>query len=339
MSRFGRVGDLIRAELRQPAPASFSIWHILSGLILFLVLVEIISGILLMVYYRPSADEAYASVRYIMNSVQLGWLIRGIHKWGADFLVLLLVVHLARVYVQRAYHERALNWGMGILLLLLTGAFAFTGALLVWDQSAFWSTDASRRMIQSVPVLGKLVLNLLWGGEELEAGALLRFYVFHVGLLPWFTMALLMVHLYFVNRQGLFVKSAHRPARLSHSHVARDYADVLLEGLLIALFLFGVILTLTVLFTPALGGPVNSLVPIPAKTAWYFLPFYGLLKLIAGSWGLVVLGLGVIALFFIPLLERITGESPKWVTPVFGFFVLAVLVLLGVWGYWQGGLP
>jgi len=335
MAIFGRLRELIDKELRQPVPPQFSIRHLLGGLALFLLLIEIVSGILLMVYYRPSADEAYESVRYIMSEAQLGWLIRGIHKWGADLFIIVLLGHLWRVYFQGAYRERELNWAIGVLLLLLTGAFAFTGVLLIWDQPAFWGTDAARRLIERVPILGSIILNLLWGGRELEAGALLRFYVFHVGLLPWLTIALVLVHLYFVSRQGLFSVQVRKYASAQVANSPKSYADLLLDGLLVALVAVGILLTLTVLFAPALGERVDPLQPVPAKTVWYFLPAYALLKVVSGGWGLFLLGLGVLGLFFVPLLSR----SPRWLARGLGVGAGAILALLGVLGYLRGGLP
>jgi quinol-cytochrome oxidoreductase complex cytochrome b subunit len=339
MNLWERVAESARAELRQVVPRQLSFWHLLGGLTIFLLLIEIGSGVLLMIYYRPSADEAYASVRYIMNDVQLGWLIRGIHRWGADLLILSLLIHWGRVLAQRAYYGRMLNWGMGLLLLLLTGAFAFTGILLVWDQSAFWSTDAARRIIQSVPVLGKFMLDLLWGGEELEAEALLRFYVFHVGLLPWFTALILMIHLYLASRQGLYPRSAPASAPKSLLKASRTYADVLLDGLMMVLLVLGMLLTLTVLLTPALGEQTDVLRPISAKTTWYFLPVYGLLKLISGGGGLLAIGLGVIVLFLLPAVDRGMRESRRWIVYVLGLWIILAVLFLGLWGYWQGGLP
>jgi Ni,Fe-hydrogenase I cytochrome b subunit len=204
MSAFARVRELLSAELRQIAPPSVGFWQILGGLTLFLLFLEITTGILLMVYYRPSADEAYESVFYIINDVQLGWLIHGMHRWGAQLFILLVLVHLIRVYFAEAYRERELNWVIGVVLLLVVGAFAFTGTLLVWDQRAFWGTDAVRRVLAEIPIVGRAILYFLWGGTELDANALLRFYVFHVGLLPWIAIGLVMVHLYLVSRQGIF---------------------------------------------------------------------------------------------------------------------------------------
>jgi quinol-cytochrome oxidoreductase complex cytochrome b subunit len=163
MSAFARVRELLSAELRQIAPPSVGFWQILGGLTLFLLFLEITTGILLMVYYRPSADEAYESVFYIINDVQLGWLIHGMHRWGAQLFIMLVLVHLIRVYFAEAYRERELNWVIGVVLLLVVGAFAFTGTLLVWDQRAFWSTDAVRRVLAEIPIVGRAILYFLWG--------------------------------------------------------------------------------------------------------------------------------------------------------------------------------
>lgn len=221
MSIWARTRALIRRELELAIPPQLWLGHFLGGVALSLFLLEVFTGILLMVYYRPTTAEAYNSIQYIMSTPQLGWLVRGLHRWGADLLILVILLHLLRVYWQCAYRERELNWAIGFLLLLLILAFGFTGMLLPWDQQAFWTTDAARRAITHVPVLGKLFLDFLWGGVELGQGALMRFYVFHVGLLPWITIFLIAAHLYLVGRQGLFA-----PSSTSAKEHAKTMAEV-----------------------------------------------------------------------------------------------------------------
>jgi quinol-cytochrome oxidoreductase complex cytochrome b subunit len=336
MTLLGRVGDLVRAELHQTVPPHVGLWSLLSWLTVFLLGIEIFSGILLMVYYRPSPEEAYASVRYIMSEIQLGWFIRGVHKWAADLLILTLLVHMLRIFFQRAYWERGLNWGIGLVLLLFTGAFAFTGILLAWDRSSFWSIDAARQIIESVPLLGRIVLELFWGGHELEEGALLRFYVFHVGLLPWFTCALLLAHLFLISRQGL----SGTGAWLGSSAHQRTYADLLLDWSLLAWGTLGILIAFAVILTPPLGEQIDPLQPAPAKTVWYFLPAYGLMKLVSAGWGLLLLGLGVLALFCVPLIDRSSKPSGRrWLVKGLGLLILAGVIVSGLWGFWQGGLP
>ncbi len=323
MNALARVRELLRAELRQRVPPHLNFWHILGGLTLFLLFVEITTGILLMVYYRPSADEAYESIFYIMNDVQLGWLIHGIHSWGAQLFILLVLAHLLRVYFHEAYRERELNWVIGVLLLLVIGAFAFTGALLVWDQKAFWGTDAVRRVIAGVPLVGKAILYFLWGGTELDANALLRFYVFHVGLLPWVAIGLVAIHLYLVSRQGLFQPKTFR------SSAQETYADVVLRGLIFVILSFGIILTLAVIFPAELGGRADPLGYQSVKPAWYFLPAYGLVKLIANKTaGVALASVGVLGLFAAPWLGR-----NSWVAWGLGMLGIAAVALLAAYGW------
>ncbi|MFN4218426.1 MAG: cytochrome b N-terminal domain-containing protein [Candidatus Bipolaricaulia bacterium] len=325
MSALARVRELLRAELRQLAPQQLTLWHILGGLTLFLLFVEITTGILLMVYYRPSADEAYESVFYIINDVQLGWLVHGIHRWGAQLLILLVLVHLMRVYFHEAYRERELNWAIGVVLLVVIGAFAFTGTLLVWDQRAFWVTDAVRRVIADVPIAGRAILYFLWGGIELDANALLRFYVFHVGLLPWGAIGLVMVHLYLVSRQGLFCKS-----QVSERSSHETYADVVLRGLLFVVLSFGIVLTLAVLSPVGLAGRADPLTYQSVKPAWYFLPAYALLRLLPQGAGLALLSVGMIGFFLAPLWGR-----HRLIVWGIGLLATAAIALLGILGWYR----
>lgn len=213
MTLWERTRGLLRRELELPVPPQVHLGHFLGGLALFLFLIEILTGILLMVYYQPTVAEAHPSIQYLMGTAQLGWLVRGLHRWGADLLILVLLLHLLRVAWHGAYRERELNWAIGIFLLLFVLAFGFTGLLLPWDQLAFWTMDAARRAIARVPLIGKPFLDFLWGGVELGEGALVRFYVFHVGLLPWVTTLLIGIHLYLVARQGLFVPASLKPEK------------------------------------------------------------------------------------------------------------------------------
>ncbi len=327
MDPLRRLKELLQAEFRHPIPPHVGRGHLLGGLLLFLLALQIVSGILLMIYYRPSPDEAYESVRYIMNDVRLGWLVRGLHYWSAHLLIIVLLLHLLRVYFLGAYREREPNWALGLLLFWLVGAFAFTGMLLPWDQRAFWNTDAVRNTLEHVPLVGKIILELLWGGHELETGALLRFYIFHAGLLPWLLVMLIAAHLYLVNRQGLYRPSLEREMVQSSS---RTYYDMLLDGILLVLLTFGVLLTLAVLFAPALGEQVDLLQHAPVQVPWYFLPVLGFFQLVSPDLGVWLVGLGIVGLFFVPLLRL------RWGALGLGVLALMSAIALGVLGYLGG---
>ncbi len=168
------------------------------GLLLFL------TGLFLVVYYIPSPDHAYDSVEYITNTVALGWLVRGIHHWGATAIVIMIGLHTLRVYFHGAYkNPREMNWVVGILLLLIVLAFSFTGYLLPWNQKSYWATSVGTSMIGLVPFIGDYLLRLMRGGADIGAVTLVRFYAIHVGFLPVILLPLLGSHFFMVRRQGI----------------------------------------------------------------------------------------------------------------------------------------
>lgn len=179
-------------------------WYTLGSATLFVVVMQGITGILLTIYYVPSPDQAYDSVQYITTQVPAGWLIRGVHHWGASLLVILSVLHMVRVIVYGAYKfPREVTWFSGVGLLIIVIGFGFTGYLLPWDQRAYWATIVGTRIAEVTPVIGNSLLRIMRGGEELTAVTLARFFGVHVWVLPVILLALLGVHLYLVIRIGI----------------------------------------------------------------------------------------------------------------------------------------
>lgn len=171
---------------------------------LFLATSQTITGILLTIYYVPTPDHAYDSVQYITTQVSGGWLIRGLHHWGASAMVVLVVLHMLRIIFMGAYKfPREVTWVTGVFLLLVTLGFGFTGYLLPWDQKAFWATTVGTRIAGTAPLLGDPILRIMRGGEELSAVTLARFFGVHVWVLPTLLLLLLFVHMYLVIRLGI----------------------------------------------------------------------------------------------------------------------------------------
>lgn len=171
---------------------------------LFVALNQMITGILLTIYYVPTPDHAYDSVQYITTQIPAGWLIRGLHHWGASAMVVLVVLHMLRVILYGAYKfPREVTWFTGIFLLLLTIGFGFTGYLLPWDQKAYWATTVGTRIAGTPPLIGDTILRIIRGGEELSAITLARFFGVHVWVLPASLLILLAFHLYLVIRIGI----------------------------------------------------------------------------------------------------------------------------------------
>ena len=178
--------------------------YTLGSATLFVAVNQIVTGILLTVYYVPTPDHAYNSVQFITTEVSAGWLIRGLHHWGASAMVILTVLHMLRVIFTGSYKfPREVTWVTGVLLLLIVLGFGFTGYLLPWDQKAFWATTVGTRIAAVAPGLGPLILRALRGGEELSAVTLARFYGAHVWMLPAALLALIAGHLYLIIRLGI----------------------------------------------------------------------------------------------------------------------------------------
>jgi len=179
-------------------------WFTLGSASLFIFFMQMITGIFLTVYYVPSPNYAYDSIQYIMNDVAYGWLIRGIHHWGASFMVVSVFLHLLRVFFFASYkYPRELTWVTGVFLFLCTLGMGFTGYLLPWNQKAYWATTVGTQIVGTVPFIGDFLLKVLRGGSELSAVTLARFFSVHIWWIPALLTGLITIHLYLVIRLGI----------------------------------------------------------------------------------------------------------------------------------------
>ena len=179
-------------------------WFTLGSASLFLGLLQGITGLLLSVYYVPTPDHAYDSITYIMTGVQFGWLIRGLHHWGASLLILTAFIHMLRVFFYGAYkYPREFTWITGVVLLIGALGMGFTGYLLPWNQRSYWATTVGTEIAGTVPVVGNFILRVLRGGTDLSAVTLSRFYSLHIWFFPALIITAVLTHLYLVIRLGI----------------------------------------------------------------------------------------------------------------------------------------
>jgi len=179
-------------------------WFTLGSASLFLFLLQGFTGMMLTIYYVPSPDHAYDSIQYIMTGVSYGWLIRGIHHWGASLMVLIVFFHMLRTYFFGAYkYPREFTWFTGVFLLLLTLGMGFTGYLLPWNQRAYWATTVATSIAGTVPFIGNFINQALRGGTDLSAVTLARFFSVHIWWFPAMIAGLIGVHMYMVIRLGI----------------------------------------------------------------------------------------------------------------------------------------
>ena len=200
-----KISEPLTKILKKPVPKyALHWWYCLGGITAFLFVVQGITGILLAFYYKPTPEAAYASIQYIETQVYFGSAIRAIHHWCANGMIVMCVAHMLRVFIMGAYKRpRELNWLSGVLLLVLTLVFGFTGYLLPWDQRAFWATTVGSEIAGAIPAIGNLALVFLRVGWNVTGDTLSRFYGLHVIIVPLATVAFMGAHFLMVRRQGI----------------------------------------------------------------------------------------------------------------------------------------
>ena len=318
----------------------FSVFYYLGGMTLFFFLVQVCTGVLLMLYYRPSADEAFESIELLVTTVPFGWLVRSIHAWSANLMVFFAVLHMVSVYFLKSYRKpRELTWVSGVLLLFLILGFGFSGYLLPWNQLSFFATKVGTDIAGVVPVVGEWTLRFLRGGDRVTSATLSRFYGWHVAILPAITTTLLLLHLVLVQTKGMSVppgaeeEARRRPPMKFFPHFAlRD-----LSGWIFAL---GVLAALAAMLPWELGEKADAFAPAYAdiRPEWYYVFMFQTLKFVPGgeimgveyeAFPILLFSLGGALLVLVPFLDR--GRSRGWA--IGGILGLAFVVAMTCWGY------
>src|ERR671932_2173721 len=213
------IVSMLEHFLYEPVPKRGAWLYTLGSASLFCISLQFLTGILLLFYYVPTTDHAWNSVYYIMNEAYFGTLIRGIHYWSANFLLVVIGLHMAQVFFAGGYKSpRELNWVVGVVLLLLVIVLAFTGYLLRWDQDGFWASVVGMKIGSYSPLMGKYVIQFLMGGDVVGPATLSRFFAIHVWLLPAAIAPLIGVHLYLLRRHGEFGMEFEYTERLAKLH-------------------------------------------------------------------------------------------------------------------------
>jgi ubiquinol-cytochrome c reductase cytochrome b subunit len=325
----------LRAQLiDRRVPWGLTWWHTLGSATLTVFFVQVVTGVVMAMYYAPSPDHAYDSIRFIENHVLSGHLLRGIHHWGASAMVVLVLAHMIRVFSLGSYkYPREMSWLFGVGLLFVVLGFSFTGYLLPWDQKAYWATQVGTNIAGSAPLVGGIMVKLLRGGAQLGAGTLTRFFSLHVLLLPLLLIAFALIHISLVIRQGMAPRplalEEGAPARTNdpaypeyyHDRYAKTKAadtrfwpDMIAKDVVVATLIILVLFLLAHFVGAGLEPPADpsdtAYVPLPE---WYFLPFFQLLKLVPGSLESVAtvgvpVGL-VLVLILLPFLDRRSKRS------------------------------
>lgn len=295
--------------LKKPVPVHAKTpFYLLGGAALFLFLLQLATGVLLAVHYHPTPEAAHASVGRVMGEVPFGWLVRAMHARGADVLMVMVLAHLVTTYFLAAYRPpRELTWLTGMGLLLVMGAFCFSGSLLPWDTFAYFATAVGTEEARTVPWVGEALLRAVRGGETVGAPTLARFYVGHVVLLPLAALALVGLHVYLIQRHGM-----SRPVGETSEESVPFFPVVVMMDAAVWVLLLGAVVVLAALHPRELGTVANPLAPAPRgiRPEWYFTPAYETLRIVPGR----VAGIDgpLVANAFFAIVALVWAMAPFW---------------------------
>ncbi len=322
-----------------------TIWYYMGGVSLFLFLIQLFTGILLLLYYQPGEASAYDSIRFIMNKVPFGWLFRSIHSWGANLFILFIFVHMFSTFFTGAYRKpRELTWVTGFVLLILAMAFGFSGYLLPWNELAYFATKVGTDIAGVLPLVGDAIKLVLRGGSDVTGATLTRFYAFHIALIPAIFTVFLGIHLLFVQRQGM-----HEPESVAGLPPARKkmipfFPNFLLRDIFAWLIVLNLLLFLSVFFPWELGVEADTLAPAPSgiRPEWYFMFMFQTLKFIPAHvlgiegevLGVLAFSVAGLAWLLVPFWEiREKGSRRLKPMALIGFLALAFIIVMTIVGY------
>ena len=335
------------------APKNFNFWYFFGSLSLLVLVIQIVSGVFLTMSYKPDALFAFASVEYIMRDVQWGWLIRYVHSTGASFFFVVVYLHMFRGMMYGSYRKpRELLWIIGVVIYLALMAEAFMGYLLPWGQMSFWGAQVIVNLFSSVPFVGPDLSVLIRGDYVISDATLNRFFALHVAAIPLVLAGIVFVHIIALhkvgsnNPDGIEIKKNKgadgHPVDGIPFHPYYTVKDIM------ATVAFLIVFCAVVFFAPDMGGyflEANNFIPAnpmqtPAHIApvWYFTPYYAILRAVPPMFGsqfpgVVAMGIGAIAIVFLPWLDRGAVKSIRYRGPIYKAFLAAFVISFIGLGY------
>lgn len=308
-----------------------SFWYYFGGLGLFFFMIQIVTGLLLLQYYKPTGTEAFSSFVFIQKEVPFGWLIRQVHAWSANLMILMLFIHMFSTFFMKSYRKpRELMWVSGFILLALSLGFGFTGYLLPWNELAFFATQVGTEVPKVAPG-GAFMVEILRGGADVSPETLTRMFSLHVVLLPGLVLLLLTAHLTLVQILGTSAPIGYKEAGLIKGY-DKFFPTFLAKDGIGWMLGFALVIYLAVMFPWGIGVKADPLTPAPVgiKPEWYFWAQFQLLKDFKFEGGelvaIILFTLGGVAWLLVPFFDRQASRDQK--SPIFTVFGLLVLAFL-----------
>lgn len=334
-----KIGPFSKLLTEKTVPLHrFSVFYFFGGMALFLFIIQVITGVLLLFYYKPYSEGAFESVKFIMTEVEFGWLIRSIHAWSANLMIFFAFAHLFSVLFLKSYRPpRELTWVSGVVLFFLVLGFGFTGYLLPWNELSFFATKVGTQMAGSIPVVGGFLRAVMRGGEEVGDATLTRFFCFHIIGLPIIAGMFLFAHLFMIQLQGMSEPLGAKEQK--EKRVIQFFPNFLLRDVLAWLIAFGILVVLSFYFPAELGKKADPFAPTPAgiKPEWYFLFVFQTLKYIPGKvlffegefFGLMLFGIAGVLLILVPFIDIWSRkEKPHWFFNLAGLLALIFIIIM-----------
>jgi cytochrome b6 len=341
-----RVSSFLEARFKTSALIEFgrkkkvpehrhSFWYYFGGLCLFLFIVQVLTGLLLLLYYVPSVDAAHESIRFVMGQVRFGWLIRSVHSWTANILIGAIFIHMFSSFFLKAYRPpRELTWVSGFFLLLVFLGFGFSGYLLPWNELSFFATRVGTDIAGTIPLVGKALKTFILGGPEVSGATLTRFFWLHVAVLPAAAMVIISIHILLVQILGM-----SKPIGLGETREIPFYPHFLFQDAQVWLLVLAAIGILCVFFPWEIGLKADPFAPTPVgiKPEWYFTFMFTTLKLVpphvfsVEGEVLAILGfmLGAFLWMLVPFLDRKASREQKSpLVSAVGFLILTYIVIM-----------
>jgi len=325
-----------------PTPKNLNYWWTFGGILFFVLIAQILTGVVLVMHYTPSTDAAFASVEHIMRDVNFGWLLRYLHSNGASMFFIAVFIHMFRGMYYGSYKApREISWILGVIIFLIMMATAFMGYVLPWGQMSFWGATVITNLFSALPLIGEPVVQWLWGGFAVDNPTLNRFFSLHY-LLPFMIFGVVLLHVWAFHTTGNNNPTGIQPKTKQDTLPFHPYYTI---KDLFAIVVFMILFAYFVFYIPNYLGHADNYIPAdplvtPAHIVpeWYFLPFYAILRAVPDKLGGVILMFGAIAvLFILPWLDTSKVRSGAY-RPLFKqFFWIFVAVCIGL-GY-LGAMP
>nr|ACJ06198.1 cytochrome b [Bombyx mandarina] len=321
-----------------PSPSNISSWWNMGSLLALCLMIQIITGLFLTMYYTANIEMAFYSVNYICRNVNYGWMIRTLHANGASFFFICIYLHIGRGIYYESFNLKYV-WLIGIMILFMLMAAAFMGYVLPWGQMSFWGATVITNLLSAIPYLGTMLVNWIWGGFAVDNATLTRFYTFHF-LLPFIILMLTMIHLLFLHQTG-----SNNPLGLNSNLDKIPFHPFFTFKDLIGFIILIKMLTLLTLINPYLLGdpdnftPANPLVtPVHIQPEWYFLFAYAILRSIPNKLGgVIALIMSIMILIILPFTfkKKIQGIQFYPINQIIFWMFLVIMILLT----WIGARP